>query len=98
MNDYILEIAVFVVKEEYVNDLPEIRAGVRKELKAFAGFLQLETYSPATQDRVFADLARWDNLENARAAAQAFENGDPRFLPYLNAIAEVKFFGHFQPS
>ena len=98
MNNYILEVAVFVVKEEYVASIPQIRTGVREALRGFQGLLQLDTYSPVTDDRVFADIAKWDSLENAVAAAKAFESGDSRFLPYLNAIAELKFFGHFKPS
>ena len=98
MNNYVLEVAVFTVKEEEIKNIPQIRVGLRKALRDFKGLLQLDTYSPAGNDRVFADLAKWDCLENAVAASQAFEAGDERFLPYLKAIAEVKFFGHFRPS
>lgn len=98
MHDYILEVAVFVVKEEYVEGIPQIRDGVREALRGFKGLLQLDTYSPVAGDRVFADITKWDRLENAVAAAKAFESGDKRFLPYLNAIAELKFFGHFKLS
>ena len=98
MNNHILEIAVFVVKEEYVDSMPHIRNGLRAALKNFKGLLHLDMYAPAGGDRVFADIAKWDSLENAVAAAKAFENGDERFLPYLKAIAEIRFFGHFKPS
>ena len=98
MNNQVLEIAVFVVKEEYVDSMPHIRNGLRVALKDFEGLLQLDMYSPVGSDRVFADIAKWDSLENAIAAAKAFENGDERFLPYMQAIAEIRFFGHFKPS
>ncbi len=98
MNNYVLEVAVFTVKEEEVKNMPKIRDGLRKALQDFKGLLQLDTYSPAGNDRVFADLAKWDCLENAVAASKAFESGDERFLPYLQAIAEIKFFGHFKPA
>ncbi len=98
MNDHVLEVAVFVVKEEYVNSIPHIRDGLRAALKDFKGLLQLDMYSPVGGDRVFADIAKWDCLENAVAAAKAFESGDERFLPYTKAIAEIRFFGHFKPS
>lgn len=98
MNNYVLEVAVFTVKEAEVKNIPQIRDGLRAALREFQGLLQLDTYAPLGDDRVFADLAKWDNLENAVAAAKAFESGDERFLPYLQAIAEIKFFGHFKPS
>lgn len=98
MNNHVLEIAVFVVKEEYVESMPHIRNGLRAALKNFKGLLQLDMYAPTGDDRVFADIAKWDSLENAVAAATAFESGDERFLPYLKAIAEIRLFGHFKPS
>ncbi len=98
MPDHVLEIAVFVVKEEYIDNIQQIRSGLRVALKGFNGLLQLDTYSPAGGDRVFADIAKWDSLESAVAAAKAFESGDERFTPYLQAIAEIKFFGHFKPA
>ncbi|MBI3561548.1 MAG: hypothetical protein HY080_07530 [Gammaproteobacteria bacterium] len=98
MNDYVLEVAVFSVKEEYIHRIPQIRNGLRKALKDFKGLLQVDSYSPVGDDRVFADIAKWESLENAIVASQAFESGDPRFLPYLEAIAEIKFFGHFKLS
>ena len=98
MNDHVLEVAVFVVKEEYIKSIPQIRNGLRAALKDFKGLLQLDMYSPAEDDRVFADIAKWDCLENAIAAAKAFESGDERFLPYTNAIAEIRFFGHFRAA
>ncbi len=95
--EYVLEVAIFTVKEEFVEKMPEIRAGLRKALVDFSGLIELETFSPIENNRVFADIAKWDNLENAMAAAKAFESGDSRFLPYMEAIEDIKFMGHFKP-
>ena len=95
---YILEVAIFTVKEQFVGNMPELRAGLREALKGFAGLLELKAYSPTQNDRVFADLAKWDSLESAQAAAKAFENGDERFLPYMEAIEDLKYMGHFAPE
>lgn len=54
-------------------------------------------YCPMDSD-LYADIAKWDSHENAVAAAKAFESGDPRFLPYMNAIEHVSFMGHFVPK
>ena len=94
---YILEIAIFTVKNEYVEKMPAIRNGLREVLKDYPGLIEAQTVSPIDDNRVFADIVKWDTLESAVAAAKAFEEGDPRFLPYLEAIEEGKFMGHFKP-
>jgi len=95
---YVLEVAIFKVKNEFINQLPSIRDGLRAALKDFAGLLALDTFSPVNNNRIFADIAKWDTLENAQIAAKAFESGDSRFLPYMQAIEEVDFMGHFIPE
>jgi heme-degrading monooxygenase HmoA len=96
-NNYVLEVAVFTVKEEFITKMPAIRDGLREALKDFPGLIELETYSPIDDNRTFADIAKWDTLKNAVAAAKAFESGDKRFLPYMETIEELKFMGHFKP-
>lgn len=96
-NNYVLEVAVFVVKQEFVEQMPTLRSGLREALKSFKGLIELETFSPIGDNRTFADIAKWETLEDAEAAAKAFESGDKRFLPVMEAIEDVKFMGHFQP-
>jgi len=79
-------------------EMPALRNGLREALKNFPGMLELETYSPLDDGRIFADICKWDTLENALAAAKAFESGDERFLPYMEAIEELKFMAHFKPG
>jgi len=95
--EYVLEVAIFTVKEEFVAKMPAIRDGVRAALKDFSGLIELDTFSPIDDNRMFADVAKWDTLENAMAAAKAFESGDERFQPYMETIEELKFMGHFKP-
>ena len=92
---YILEIAIFTVKSEFINQMPVIREGMRKALKVFNGLQSLQTFSPINGNRIFADIAQWDCLESAQIAAKAFEAGDERFLPYIQVIEKVDFMGHF---
>ena len=96
--NYVLEIAIFTVKEEYVEKMVDLRDGLRKALKGFPGLLELHTYTPIGEGRIFADIAKWDTLENAMAASKAFESGDERFMPYMSTIEELKFMGHFAPE
>lgn len=96
--NHVLEIAVFAVKKEYVENMVGLREGLRRALRNLPGLLELHTYEPVHEGRIFADIAKWDTLENAMAAAKAFENGDERFMPYMTAIEELKFMGHFAPD
>ncbi|MDP3848661.1 MAG: hypothetical protein Q8R10_19765 [Pseudomonas sp.] len=97
-NSHVLEIAIFTVKEGYQGDMPALRAGLREALKGFPGLLEFCAYSPVQNEQTFADIAKWDSLENATAAANAFAAGDPRFAPYMQAIDGLVFMGHFSPQ
>lgn len=97
-NPHILEVAIFTVKPGYQGDMPALRAGLREALKGFAGLIEFCGYSPVQNEQTFADIAKWDSLENASAAANAFAAGDPRFAPYMQAIDGLVFMGHFSPE
>lgn len=94
---HVLEVAIFKVKAEFIGDMPSLRSGLRAALKDFPGMLEFCGYSPLEQD-VFADIVKWESHAHAQAAAQAFEQGDPRFLPYMAAIEQLSFMGHFLPE
>lgn len=93
-NQGVLEIAIFTVKPDRQADMPSLRAGLREALKSFPGLIEYRPYGPV-QAGSFADVALWENLESAQAAAQAFERGDARFRPYMQAIESLTFMGHF---
>lgn len=91
----IIEVAIFTVKKQYINQVAEIRKDIKKVLLKFKGFISIEMLLPINSKRVFADIAKWQSLEDAQAAAKAFEAGDERFLPYIQCIEGVEFIGHF---
>ncbi len=97
MATHVLELAIFKVKPDLVEHLTAIRQGVRTALQSFPGLIEFQGYCPADSG-VFADVVKWASKAEALAAATAFEQGDPRFLPYMNAIEEVVFMGHFIPE
>lgn len=98
MRNPTIEIAVFTVKPGQENHIREIRQGVIEALKTFPGFLDYTGCQPADGNRHYADIVKWDSLENAHAAAKTLEAGDPRFVPYMEAIEEVAFMGHVTPQ
>lgn len=95
---HVLEVAIFKVKASYEGNMQDLRTDLREVLKGFPGLLEFCGYSPLTDQQIFADIVKWDNLENAMAAAKAFEQGDPRFIPYIEAIETLTFMGHFCPE
>ena len=96
-NSHVLEVAIFTVKPGYQDAMPALRTGLREALKGFPGLLEFYAYDPVDNQQTFADLAKWDSLASATAAANAFAAGDPRFAPYMQAIESLVFMGHFSP-
>ena len=97
-SSHVLELAIFKVKQECIEQIPVLRAGLRETLKSFAGLLEYRAYCPTSDDRIFADLAMWDSLENAQKVAKAFNDGDPRFSEYMYAIENLTFMTHLAPE
>jgi len=95
--DYVLDLAVYTVKEEFISQLPTIRENLGQTLKEFSGFLSLESLSPIGDSRTVVDLAKWDTMESVEIVAQAFQSGDERFLPLMEAVEELNFMGYFKP-
>jgi len=95
LKNTIVEVAIFTVKEDSITSVAEIRTHVKKSLHSFKGFISINTLQPVNSSRIFADIALWETLEDAHAAAKAFEEGDERFLPYMHCIEDIKFMGHF---
>ncbi len=94
--EYVLEVAIFTIKEGFADKLPQIRTDIHKALQNFTGFIEINSLSPIDEKGMFADIVKWNTLDDALIAAKAFEDGDPRFLPYMEAADEVTFMGHFK--
>lgn len=92
---YVLEVAIFKAKPD--SNISQLREQLHETLRSFPGFIEFSGYCPLG-DGQHADLVKWDSLASAKAAAAAFETGDSRFMPYMEAIEEVVFMGHFQPD
>lgn len=97
-SSHVLELAIFKIKQDCVTQVPMLRAGLRETLKTFPGLIEYRAYCPMSDDRVFADLAMWDSLENAQKVAKAFNDGDQRFSEYMYAIENLTFMSHLAPE
>lgn len=94
----VLELAVFTVKPEAQAQMPRLREQLRAAIAQFPGLIDYQPFSPIGEDDRFVDIARWQDLASAQAAAQAFAGGDARFAPYLAAIEELHLMRHFVPG
>jgi len=95
MPNCVWEVAIFTVREEYIDCMSALRTKITRALSELPGFMEMHGLLPAEGEREFADLVQWDTLTHARAAAELFASGDERFRPYMNAIEEVRFMGYF---
>ncbi|OLS64410.1 hypothetical protein [Pseudomonas putida] len=95
---HVLELAIFTVKPEHIAQMPQLRDGLRETLKAFPGLIEYSGYSPMNNERTFADLAKWQSYEHAAAVAKAFNEGDPCFAGYRDAIESLTLMNHFLPE
>jgi heme-degrading monooxygenase HmoA len=94
--DYVVEVAIFTVKENSIKEMKAIRETIKEVLKGFDGFKEIEALNPVGDGRVFADIVKWDTLKNAKKASEAFMV-EERLKPFMEVIEEVKFMGHFKP-
>lgn len=97
VHTHVLEVAIFKVKPTYAEKMRHLRDGLREALLSFDGLIEFLGYNPI-DDCTYADIVKWENIEYAKAVANAFERGDARFLPYIEAIQEITFMGHFVPE
>lgn len=95
---HVLELAIFTVKPDYLGQMPELRCGLREALKSFPGLIAYRGYCPMNDERVFVDIAEWQDHASAQAVALAFNSGDARFAGYSAAIEKVSFMEHFLPE
>jgi heme-degrading monooxygenase HmoA len=94
---HILEIVIFTVKSAATTNIVNIRKELHAYVKGYKGFIEMKQYYPAGDSQTFADIVTWDTLENALNAAKAFEAGDEKLQPIMQALEDVKFIGHFKP-
>lgn len=94
----VLELAIFTVKPEYVERMPELRAGLRQALKSFPGLIAYRGFCPLDEGRTFVDLAEWQTHDHAAEVARAFSEGDACFADYAAAIENLSFMSHFLPE
>jgi heme-degrading monooxygenase HmoA len=94
MPDTCLELVVYTVRN--CEDAARIRKAAMPRIRAMPGFMSWRAVRGSEGDEAtFADLAEWQSLEHARAAAAAFARDDA-FADFREAIDGLVHMGHFE--
>ena len=89
------EVVTYRVHPSQAGNLNLIRDHVSREAAAFDGFISRTVRQSTSDSTLFMDIVIWENMETAISAAEQMP-GLPQFAPFMEAIAEVVSFHHFQ--
>jgi len=89
----VMELVAFTVKDEALAGFKQTSAEIHDYVSTMPGYISSVGLKAADGSNTFADLALWDSLENALAAATAFENS-ALCAPVMEKISEVKVMTH----
>ncbi|MEM7548247.1 MAG: GyrI-like domain-containing protein [Bacteroidota bacterium] len=90
----VLEVVLYKIKTESVENFENIKTSVRKLISEYPGFVSWKSLSSVKEDRLVLDLVEWKSLDYATNAATKVEN-DVRFIPFMNTTEEIRFMDHF---
>lgn len=95
ISDEVIEVAVSRVKIEYVAKMPELMKEIREKLRAYDGFISMQSLRTDDTSRVFVDILRWRSKEHAQKAFDDFHKTDA-CTRLMNAIENDIYFGHLK--
>jgi len=91
----VMELVAFTVKEEALNGFEETQKSIHEFVSALDGYISSIGLKGLDENNTFVDLAVWDTLDNALAAAKAFE-ASPGCASVMDKISEVKVMTHLR--
>lgn len=92
--DGVIEISVYTVKQEYLEEFSRIRAKILDVLKTFKGFRSITTRRSIEQPNTFSEIIEWECKEDCDLARMQAENM-PELQPFMNAIEKSLLFEFF---
>jgi heme-degrading monooxygenase HmoA len=92
MSERCLELVVYTVRD--ADDATRIRREAMDHIKTMPGFISWTAVRGCEDDATFADLAEWQSLAHAQAAAETFVK-DARFADFRAAISGMIHMSHF---
>lgn len=91
----VMELVAFSVKKDALQGFEETQRGIHQFVSSMQGYISSIGLKSLDDDNTFVDLALWDSLDNARAAAKAFEAA-PQSASVMEKISEVKVMTHLK--
>ena len=67
-----VELVVYLVKKDKVNQFPTILDSVRTEITKISWFISYSTYISDKEQRKFRDIVSWNSIERAVEGAKLF--------------------------
>ncbi|WP_162555790.1 antibiotic biosynthesis monooxygenase family protein [Reichenbachiella versicolor] len=99
MNEQVLELVVYKIKKDQIKNFQqELLQHMRDLMKNMEGMIEYKTFSSVSEDGVFVDQVRWEDLECAELASakvKLLEKEEP-FASIFGSFEEVKFFQHLK--
>jgi len=91
----VLELVVYTIKPEALGGINAHRNEMRRALSQWDGFLSGITFQSLDNANAFVDYYLWNNLTQARKAAERIESA-PEARGFLDCISQVVVFKHFE--
>ena len=92
--DNVMELVVYKIKADKMENFPTILESLRTELSKMKGFISYSTYLSNKTERKFIDFVLWDTIENALDGAKLFSKL-PEMKPFAECFEENILFEHF---
>lgn len=92
--DCILELVVYKIKENKLNEVGATFTQVSKELKDIEGFKGRQTGISLKDESTFVDFLLWEDLEKAQNSMKIVEK-NPKILPFFEMNDTTFIFEHF---
>ncbi|PCI23217.1 MAG: hypothetical protein COB67_13000 [SAR324 cluster bacterium] len=89
-----LELIVFKVHEDKIEDFLKSRDPVKKDVSAMDGFVSYKTMHSVKDPTLYMDYVEWESKEKALKAFEAFQSL-PSAGPLMAAIKELVIADHF---
>ena len=90
-----IEMVVYKVKTEKVNDKILLVETVNNIIKNFDGFISRTVHQDEKDPAIFMDYVTWESLEQAHTAMKTMEQ-TPEIMPFMQAIERVEVMKHFE--
>jgi len=95
VTDTIIELVVYKLKVNAVENFDQIQSQVKDELRKFPGFVSFKSTSSLDDKTVHVDYVEWKSVEQAKKAAEQVMEIE-QCKPLMDSIEEIIYMGHLK--